>query len=160
MSEITFSPGTRTWLLSTPNTSYALRLDATDAPCHVHWGEPLTMAQVEALPGMYRPARTNSFAGRRIPEEIAADGGDRYGVPGLQIRFADGTRGIEWAYVGHEITANESALSLDLRLRDRHYPLAITLHYRVFHDSDVIERSLTLDHAGAGREAEIGRAHV
>ena len=155
MSEITFSPGTRTWLLSTPNTSYALRLDATDAPCHVHWGEPLTMAQVEALPGMYRPARTDSFAGRRIPEEIAADGADRYGVPGLQIRFADGTRGIEWAYVGHEIAEHESALSLELRLRDRHYPLAITLHYRVFHDSDVIERFLTLDHVRHARESAL-----
>jgi alpha-galactosidase len=158
MSEITFSPATRTWLLSTPNTSYALRLDGTDAPCHVHWGEPLTMAQVEALPGMYRPGRTDSFAGRRIAEEIAADGGDRYGVPGLQVRFADGTRGIEWAYVGYEIAeqeneGQESALSLELRLRDRHYPLAITLHYRVFHDSDVIERSLTLDHTWPGEEA-------
>ena len=163
MSEITFSPATRTWLLSTPNTSYALRLDATDAPCHVHWGEPLTMAQVEALPGMYRPGRTDSFAGRRIAEEIAADGGDRYGVPGLQVRFADGTRGIEWAYVGYEIAeqeneGQESALSLELRLRDRHYPLAITLHYRVFHDSDVIERFLTLDHTGTGEEAA-GSAH-
>jgi len=159
MSEITFSPGTRTWLLSTPHTSYALRLDTTDAPCHVHWGEPLTMAQVEALPGMYRPGRTDSFAGRRIAEEIAADGGDRYGVPGLQVRFADGTRGIEWAYLGYEIAEHESngqesALTLELRLRDRHYPLAITLHYRVFHDSDVIERSLTLDHMRTVDETE------
>ena len=155
MSEITFSPGTRTWLLTTPHTSYALRIDATDAPCHVHWGEPLTMAQVEALPGMYRPGRTDSFAGRRIAEEIAADGGARYGVPGLQVRFADGTRGVEWAYVGYEIAEQESALSLDLHLRDQHYPLAITLHYRVFHDSDVIERFLTLDHTGHARESAL-----
>jgi alpha-galactosidase len=149
MSEIRFSPDTRTWLLSTPKTSYALRLDATDAPCHVHWGEPLTLSQVEALPDMYRPARGDSFAGRRVPEEIAVDGGARYGVPGLQVRFADGTRALEWAYAGHEITEEPDALALALRMRDRHYPLAITLHYRVWHDSDVIERSLTLDHTGS-----------
>jgi alpha-galactosidase len=149
MSTITFNPGSRTWLLSTPRSSYGFQLDATDAPRHLHWGEPLTLDQVEALPHTYRPGRTDSFAGRRVPEEIAVDGGDRYGVPGLQVRFADGTRALEWAYVGHEITEEESALSLALRMRDRHYPLAITLHYRVFHDSDVIERSLTLDHTGA-----------
>ena len=149
MSTITFNPGSRTWLLSTPHTSYGLQLDATDAPRHLHWGAPLTLAQVEALPSTYAPRRADSFAGRRAAEEIAVDGGDRYGVAGLQVRFADGTRALEWAYVDHQIIDEESAFSLAVRLRDRHYPLTITLHYRVFHDSDVIERSLTLDHTGA-----------
>jgi alpha-galactosidase len=155
MSTISFSPGTRTWLLSTPNSSYGLRLDATDAPCHLHWGAPLSLRQVEALPGTYPLGRTDSFTGWRIPEELAVDGGARYDAPGLQVRFADGTRALEWAYVGHEISEDERGASLTLRMRDRHYPLAITLHYRVHHDSDVIERDLTLDHLGsAGDEAE------
>lgn len=35
---IAFAPDTRVWLLSTPLTSYALRIDATGAPCHLAWG--------------------------------------------------------------------------------------------------------------------------
>jgi alpha-galactosidase len=145
-STITFSPDNRTWLLATPHTSYGLRLDATDAPCHVYWGEPLTLAQVEGLP-LDTPG-IDSFGGRRVPEELAVDGGARYGVPGLQIRFADGTRALEWAYEGHEITARAEGVALELRMRDRHYPLAISLHYRVHHDSDVMERHVTLRHTG------------
>jgi alpha-galactosidase len=155
MSTISFSPGTRTWLLRTPNSSYGLQLDDADAPCHLHWGAPLGLEQVEALPGTYPLGRTDSFTGRRVPEELAVDGGARYGVPGLQVRFADGTRALEWAYLGHEISEDERGASLTLRMRDRHYPLAITLHYRVHHGSDVIERGLTLDHLGsAGDEAD------
>ena len=149
MSKISFSPESRTWLLSTPHSSYGLRLDATDTPCHLHWGAPLTLREVEALPHTYPPGRGDSFGGLQNPEELAVDGGPRYGVPGLQVRFADGTRALEWAYTGHEISEDEGGASLVLRMRDRHYPLAITLNYRVYHDADVIERSLTLDHTSA-----------
>jgi alpha-galactosidase len=153
VSTISFSPDSRTWLLSTPHSSYGLRLDATDAPCHLHWGAPLSLPQIEALPHTYPPRPGDSFAGRRIPEELAVDGGSRYGVPGLQVRFADGTRALEWAYLGHEISEDEGGASLELRLRDRRYPLAITLNYRVHHDADVVERSLTLDHTGGANGA-------
>jgi len=150
MSTISFSPDSRTWLLATPHSSYGLRLDDTDTPSHVHWGAPLTLEQLEKLPNSYPLGRIDSFSGRPIPEEIAVEGGPRYGVAGLQVRFADGTRAVEWAYAGHEINEDEDGASLALRMRDRHYPLEITLHYRVHHDSDVIERGLTLDHSGAG----------
>lgn len=152
MSTIMFGPGTRTWLIATPHASYGLRLDTTDAPCHLHWGAALTLAQAERLP-LSAPPGNDSFSGRRVPEELAVDGGARYGVPGLQVRFADGTRALEWAYVGHEIAEDTDGASLELRMRDRHYPLAITLHYRVHHDSDVIERHVTLHHTGAGTDS-------
>ncbi|HWG24410.1 alpha-galactosidase [Actinospica sp.] len=158
MSTITFNPGSRTWLLSTPRSSYGLQLDATDAPRHLHWGERLTLGQVEALPHTYQPGRTDSFGGRRVPEEIAVDGGDRYGAPGLQLQFADGTRALEWAYEGYEIVNDESGASLRLRMRDKNYPLGISLHYRVYHDSDVIERHLVLDHWSEDRALSVLRA--
>lgn len=156
MSTISFSPRTRTWLLATPRTSYGLQLDATDAPCHLHWGAPLTLEQVEALPGTYPPGPGDSFAGRRVPEELAVDGADRYGAAGLRVRFADGTRALEWAHSGHEIVEDEQGVHLALRMRDRHYPLAISLHYRIYHDSDVVERSLTLEHTGDPQSDPIG----
>jgi alpha-galactosidase len=148
MSAITYSPTARVWLLSTAHSSYGLYLDDGDTPCHLHWGAPLTLGQLEAVP---RPELdgADSFAGRAgVGEELAAEGGARFGVPGLQVRFADGTRGLEWAYMGHEIVQDEVGAGLELRLRDRHYPLEISLRYRVHHDSDVVERSATLRHSG------------
>ena len=159
MSTISFSPDSRTWLLSTPHASYGFQLDATDAPCHLHWGAPLTLGQVEELARIYPSKRPDSFGGRRVPEELAVDGADRFGVAGLQVRFADGTRALEWAYAAHEILEDEHGASLTLHMRDRHYPLEIRLHYRVHHDSDVIERHLVLEHTGGdGDPIEVLRA--
>ena len=149
MSEIVYAAAGRTWLLSTPNSSYVLRLDDTDTPCHLHWGVALSLEQAQALPWVHLREEESSFEGRPgHAEELSVDGGARYGVPALQVRFADGARALEWAYVDHEIRVGEDGALLRIRFGDRHYPLAIILQYLVHHDSDVIERQVTLVHQG------------
>ncbi|MCZ0996974.1 hypothetical protein O1M63_00925 [Streptomyces mirabilis] len=91
MSPISFAPDTGVWLLSTPRTSYALRIDETGAPCHVAWGPRLTPAEAAGSPCHPRPGQQlRGQADRR--EELPVDGGTRYGPPSLQVRFADGSR--------------------------------------------------------------------
>ncbi|MFF4837522.1 alpha-galactosidase [Streptomyces sp. NPDC001315] len=141
MSQVSYDASSRTYLLTTPATSYALRIGADDTPQHVHWGPPLTPAQAAALPT--HDGVTSSFASTS-GEELAVEGGARFGVPSLLVRYANGARCVEWVHEGHEIEGNR----LHLRLRDRHYPLACTLHYAVHEDSDVVERSLTVRHLG------------
>lgn len=46
---ITHHSAARLWLLCTPGTSYAFRLDADDVPRHVHWGRPLSLEQAVAV---------------------------------------------------------------------------------------------------------------
>ncbi|HEX5403107.1 MAG TPA: alpha-galactosidase [Pseudonocardiaceae bacterium] len=135
MSSITFAAAERLWLLSTPNSAYALRLADDDTPTHVYWGPPRSLAEVTALP-VARPHRISSFETLPDPDELAVAAGARFGPPSLAVRFADGTSAVEWAYGSHDISGQHLAL----RLTDRHYPLAVTLHYRVHDDSDVIER--------------------
>ncbi|MGW6400320.1 alpha-galactosidase [Streptomyces sp. NPDC055134] len=147
MSQVYFDEPSRTFLLTTPNSSYALRIGADDSPRHVHWGAPLTLDQVAALPT--HDGLTSSFASTG-GEELAVEGGARFGAPSLLVRYSDGTRGIEWAYEGHEIDGGH----LHVRLRDRHYPLGCTLHYAVHPDSDIVERSLTLRHLGTAETAD------
>lgn len=143
MSQVSYDPAGRTFLLTTASTAYALRIDADDdTPQHLHWGPFLTLTQVGAL-GTYDGV-TSSFASTG-GEELAVEGGPRFGPPSLLVRYADGARGVEWSYEGHRIDGNR----LDVRLRDRHYPLEITLGYAVHDDSDVIERTLQLRHLGA-----------
>ncbi|GAA2713879.1 alpha-galactosidase [Actinoplanes palleronii] len=135
MPDLQFQPDQRLWLLHTPSTSYAIRLDENDVVQHVHWGARLSPAQAREL-AERRPAAGSSFDDAGGVPELAAEGGARFGPAGLQVRFADGSRGVEWRYAGHDTDQGH----LRIHLHDRHYPLRVTLHYRVHQDSDVIER--------------------
>lgn len=97
MSPISFAPDTGVWLLSTPRTSYALRVDETGAPCHVAWGPRLTLEEAERIAAVPPAVAASSFEGRPgVGEELPVDGGTRYGPPSLQVRFEDGSRAFEW----------------------------------------------------------------
>ncbi|HEX9336995.1 MAG TPA: alpha-galactosidase, partial [Pseudonocardiaceae bacterium] len=139
MSSITFAPAERLWLLRTPNTAYVLRLADDDTPTHVYWGTPLDLPEVTAL-AVAGHALTSSFETLPGPDELTVAAGARFGPPSLSVRFADDTAVVEWTYVGHDVDGGHLAV----HLADRHYPLAVTLHYRVHDDSDVIERWTTV----------------
>lgn len=145
MSSIAHDPESRTWLLSTPGSSYALRLDGFDTSRHVHWGRPISLAAARSL-ALPSPPLASSFDGVTDGDvELSVEGGAVFGVAGLAVRYADGSAGVEWRYVSHRAVDG----LLEIVLEDRHYPLRITLHYRVFDDSDVIERWITLRHTGS-----------
>ena len=140
MPAVLFEPRHRLWLLRAPTASYAIRLDEDDRVRHVHWGPVVTLAQAVALAERTPPAGS-SFDAVAGAEELAAEGGARFGPAGLQVRFADGTRGIEWRYAGHDVDGGH----LHLRMDDRALPIRVNLHYRVHPDSDVIERWTTVE---------------
>jgi len=153
VSAIEYDPATSIWLLTTPATSYALRVEPGGELRHLYWGPRLTLAQAEpSAPPPWRGAGFGSpWDGT---EELPAESGLRFGVPSLQVRFADGTRGTEW--VLDDATAVGDRL-LKIRLRDRHYPLAVTLEYQLFDDSDVIERRVTVENLGDADPVEVFR---
>jgi alpha-galactosidase len=146
-------PATSTWLLTTPGTAYAFRVEPGGELRHLYWGPRLTLPQVVAA----APGAPHVF-GFDSPwdgtEELPAEGGLRFGVPSLQVRFDSGTRAVEWVLDSSTAGANQ----LEIKLRDRYYPLGASLVYRVFGDCDVIERSITLEHLGDGGPIEIYRA--
>ncbi|MFG3141294.1 alpha-galactosidase [Streptomyces sp. NPDC048211] len=149
MPVITFAPDSGVWLLSTPHTSYALRIDATGAPCHLGWGPALTPRQAAELV-IDQGSPVSSFEGLPpVGEELPVDSGPRYGPPSLQVRFADGTRAFSWKPIGHRVhEPAPGAAELVLEFRDRVHPLRVDLHYRVHGDTDVIERWSVLRNDG------------
>jgi alpha-galactosidase len=150
---IEHNPTTGSWLLTTPATSYAFRV-APGGLRHLYWGSRLTLAELEASAPSPGPARSGGFGSPWDgTEEWPVEGGLRFGVPSLQVRFADGARGVEWVPDGSSV----SGRVLEIRLRDRYYPLGATLSYRVLDDCDVIERWVTLSHTGDGEPFEVFR---
>ncbi|MER6165600.1 alpha-galactosidase [Streptomyces violaceorubidus] len=143
-------PDSGLWLLSTPRTSYVLRVDATGAPRHVAWGPRLTPEEAGDLLVPDPPEEVSSFEGRDpVGEELPVDGGTRYGPPSLQVRHADGTRAFEWRPTGHRVVEPAPGTAeLVLEFRDRLRPLHVALHYTVRDDTDVIERRTVLRNAG------------
>ncbi|MEU0810898.1 glycoside hydrolase family 36 N-terminal domain-containing protein, partial [Streptomyces sp. NPDC005970] len=143
------SPDTGVWLLTTPRTSYALRIDDSGAPCHLAWGPRLTTTEADTL-AVPTGDPPSSFEGRPpVGEELPVDGGTRYGPPSLQVRHPDGTRGFEWQPTGHHVLTDvPGSAELVLEFRDRLSPLRVALHYRVRDDTDVIERWTVLHNTG------------
>src|SRR4051794_15699518 len=99
MAEVIFDADERLWLLSTATTSYALRLDASDAPRHVYWGPALTLAQAASVrtPVLSKISSVDSVT----DEELVVEGGSRFDAPSLQVRFADRVGAFEWKYVDY-----------------------------------------------------------
>ncbi|WP_410571103.1 alpha-galactosidase [Amycolatopsis sp. cmx-4-61] len=149
MAGISFLEEHRTWVLTGDSSTYALRLGEDDVPAHVYWGPALPEAAVAELTGEALPWWDGFNDPNEGLAELAVDGGTRYWTPALQVRFADGTRALEWRYEHHESTADH----LRLVFADRHYSLRITLHYRL--RGAVLERWTELN---AGTDVEVVRA--
>ncbi|MGY3680563.1 alpha-galactosidase [Streptomyces sp. TE33382] len=136
-----FDPHLGLAVLRTPNSLYALRVGPDGSPRHLHWGAPLDTAVLAQLPDAVSPA-ASSFEADAAADELAPQTGARFGPAGLQVRFADGTRGAQWRFTGHTVDKGE----LRLCLTDRRYPLRAELCYRVRPGSDVVERWVELTH--------------
>ena len=141
---VTYDAARGTWLLATPATRYLIRADPDGSPRHLAWGSPEAVAAAEELRPLTGPGFANSFDGDGTADELGIETGARFGPAGVQVRFADGTRGAQWGPAEHEIDGGH----LVIRLRDRRYPLRAELHYRVHPDSDVIERWTVLANDG------------
>ncbi|MGW3865389.1 alpha-galactosidase [Streptomyces sp. NPDC005047] len=141
-----------TVLLRTTHTTYVLRVDrAAGTARHVHWGAPVPIADAAALPVWTE--HDNSFAGRGDGvEEYPVDGGARFGVPALEVRFADGSSPLEPTVQDVSRLADDQVV---VRLRDRTRPLAWHLHYRVPANGDVLERWTEFHHTGTDADGDI-----
>ncbi len=134
----------KSWILETQNTAYALGLNAAGMLAHRYWGAKLPRA--EDYPAAQNSEGFSSFngSGQLVPYEYPAYAGASYVDPCLKVSFPDGVRDTVLEFEGTEILGSE----LRIHLRDAHYPLRVTLHYRVHEDFDLLERFITLQNTG------------
>lgn len=135
----------RQWILETRNTAYVIGWNAADGLHHIYWGARL------AGPDDYRP--TDGYlpqvqTSRASREEFPAWGDYKFTEPCLKARFRDGVRAVILDYIDTAVDEQDGVATLTIRLRDSHYPLEVTLVYRVFYEFDVIERWACVGNTG------------
>ncbi|MFH8566025.1 alpha-galactosidase [Streptomyces sp. NPDC017988] len=129
----------RTWLLSGPTSSYALRLTDRDELLHLYWGARIALADAEALAAEPPPPERGFESPLDGREEYPVEGGPRFVRPALSVRD-DTVRGTEWHHTGSAVHGD----ALQVHFRDPLHHLRITLTYRL--RGDVVERSVRLAH--------------
>jgi alpha-galactosidase len=151
MSQVWHDEQAMTWLLRTPRSAYGLGLGSGGTSVrHLHWGGAISQDDLCALVAIPEHGVAERVSwGDEDPVEFSAWGGPRYDEPSFKVDFADGTRAIEWRYHSHRITDENGCATLVIEMRDDVYPLAVEFCYRVFSDSDVIERWARLRHSGS-----------
>ncbi len=136
----------RMWILETRRTAYVFAVNDNNRLQHVYWNNSLPYDSDYADP------QTAMFWGGGVPEHPVMHpsslqsvlnleypthmDGLNYHEPCLKLCYHDGVRDCRPDYVGH--TQQDDHLTVELS--DEHYGLAISLHYRVIDDCDLIDR--------------------
>ncbi len=169
---IDFHAPSRTFLLHTPNSTYALRIHGRlGVPLHLHWGPRVDSAELLAsVPdGIVRewtpepkPAETLDLIGT-LPLELPVFGTGDFRSPALAVLQPDGSRILDFRYHSHRIRpgkpklpglpatyveSDDEADSLEIELRDRLIGFHAILQYTVFGHHDAVTRSLRLENHG------------
>ncbi|MFI0899128.1 alpha-galactosidase [Streptomyces sp. NPDC020983] len=152
----------RLWLLSGPDSSYALHLTERDELLHLHWGRRIALGDAEAL-AAEQPCGQRSFgppSGPRAEFPAGCAAGAPPAALAVRSRHAGGA---EWCFEEYEIAAEpDPAAGQELRLHfhDSRHHLDLTLHYRMRRGSDVVERWTTTTRVagGPGGRLELLRA--
>jgi alpha-galactosidase len=136
------------WVLETARTAYALGIDERGQLVHRYWGPRLPFADDYPPPSSPREWAAFDSPAHLARTEYPAYGGTSYFEPCLKVGFADGTRDTRLRFAGAELRPGEPP-ELRLALRDEHYPLALTLVYRLHEQNDLVERHAILCNTGA-----------
>lgn len=143
---ILFDEKRRRWALQGDNVTYGMDLDEKERLRHVYFGGRLP--RTEDFPdtsSYYFPFEHPDGPGLRF--EYPAWGSLYYREPCLKVTFDDGVRDTRLVYHEHRIEKGEIS-ELVIVLRDRHYPLRVSLHYRLFEEQNLVERYAVIANDG------------
>lgn len=126
------------FVLETKNTHYVLGVDKYGYNHHLHWGKKCDIKDyfIEKI----GDENSNHSMLDNFRQEFTPFGETMYRGSAVKAEFSDGCREISLKYDGYETDEN----TLKLNFSDKHYPLAISLNYRIYDDNDIITRWTTV----------------
>lgn len=131
------------FLLNTRSNSYAFGVDDQGLVRHLYWGKKISNVEDLEMP-VLTEVSTNDPVYEITREEFPVYGGLRYKEHCLKATFADGTREVVYQYCGHEIRQTKNSEELVISLKDAQYEFDMELHYKVYEELDLMERSVTI----------------
>lgn len=167
---ITYNEKERVFKLDTPNTTYMIGIvDEEDFVGHIYYGRKLREAEAAYLmrtgeppfvPGRNNRERCSFYD--CFPFEYPTSGLGDYREGCIGVRTPGGHVGSMLSYVSHEIVpgkpkldglpatfgTEEECTTLKLVCADRYIGMQVELLYTVFHDVDVITRSVKVTNTG------------
>ena len=128
------------WVLQCGEATYALGVNQRGELQHLYWGKRMGP---EDFGGAHSLPEWSSFdlSTATTPQEYPGWGAGLYAEPALKAIFANGNREVVLHYVDHQLKND----NLEITLKDEGSPLVVHLHYRVYADSGIIERSARIE---------------
>jgi alpha-galactosidase len=138
---VAYLDGSKTWVLQSNRSTYAISLNELNGVQQAYWGARLTRPADLGAAHTGRAWASFESPESMSPEEYPAFGGIRYNEPCLKVTTAAGVRDLVLKYDSHQINGEE----LNLRLKDIQFDLFVTLHYRVYPAFDIVSRSAVIE---------------
>lgn len=135
----------QSWVLETENSAYAFGINSAGLLAHCYWGARLPNLGDYPPPPSPEPWGVFNSSAHLTPEEYPGYQDAKFIDPCLKLEFADGVRDTQLKFDSSEVV---DQAELRVRLRDVHYPLRVTLVYRVHPEHDLIERFVTVENLG------------
>lgn len=137
---VRYDEARKLWFLSTEHTSYVLGVNELNAVQNLYWGGAIP-SEADFPPA--QTAKAYSFENREgiSAEEYPAWGGMRYSEPCLKVTMEDGDRDLVLKYASNIVRGD----TLEIRLKDISYDIFVTLMYRVYPRSDIIQKTTRIE---------------
>ena len=137
---VVFIEKQKVWVLQSGEATYAFGVNERGELQHLYWGMRLStqdLTSARSLP------EWSSFdlSTTTTPQEYPGWGAGLYVEPALKATFANGNREVVLHYLDHNIENND----LEITLKDEMSALFVHLHYRVYPDNGIIERSARIE---------------
>lgn len=136
----------RTFLINTPNSTYAFCVNEDNTITNLHWGARVDydfdMPKAEEI----RETCEWNDSPHVKRGEFCAWGGRFYQEPCLKVTFSGGVRDCMLIYDSHKIS--ESADELVITLKDKVYPLYVDLFYKIYDGLDLIDKHSVIRNCG------------
>jgi alpha-galactosidase len=137
---ITYIAEKKLWVLQSGAATYAFGVNERGELQHLYWGNRIGAEEFNSAHSLPEWASFD-LSTTTTPQEYAGWGAGLYVEPALKATFANGNREVVLHYVEHKLKNDD----LEITLKDEESALFVHLHYRVYPDNGIIERSARIE---------------
>lgn len=136
------------FLLNAGGSSYLIEISGDGLPVNLHWGASAGMFDVPDAGSVRNFLHRSGQRARVVRQEYPAWHGALFTEPALKAAGKDGIRNCMPLFRSAQIRTEADAEVLELELSDPFQNLDVTLFYRVYNDSPLMERRAAVRNAG------------